>query len=994
MNSIMLVMVILLALVLAVVAYIALRNRIAFFIGVRNIPRRRAQTILIILGLMLSTLIISAAFTTGDTISSTMTAETYNVLGHVDETVLIGEDLDEGTNMNTFVSRQPISQSLATDIEQGLQGDKEIDGVMAVISEPVVALDSNTQQSEPLVVVVGVDASRLQAFPDIVDRKGHPINMAALAENEILVNESLADELSAKPGDTVVVFRQNQPYSFQIAGIVKDRLLTGATPYRRLGMVTRLDVLQEKFGREGQADFVAISNKGGVHDSLKYSDNVTAKIQNLLQGKSYNIDPTKAEGVKDAEDAGSFMVTIFVVLGLFSIAAGILLIFMIFVMLAAERKSEMGISRALGMKRGHLVQMFLAEGMGYNLVAAMVGVALGVVVSLAMTRIMAMLLSEFKITISFHVSWRSMIVSYALGVVLTFITVAFASWRVSALNIVRAIRDLPEPHVARAGRRALYLGIAGILLGILITRAGLTGDSMFSFAMGMTMVIMGLGFVLRYKGLKERFVFTLMGLALLALWVLGAGGYLEGMTGKLESGMEMFFLSGLVMVMAATFIIIYNADLLLRLLERLGGGMSRILPAVKTAVAYPLAAKFRTGMTMAMISLVVFALVAQSTMSASFDRVALSTEARGGWDVMVTENPGNPLGDLRETLKGAQNIDTSKFEAVGKIEPVKSRSITLRQSANDNFASYKKVNAVDIGFLMQNRVGFQSRATGYESDRAIWEAMANNPSLAVIDASSLGGFGAGLGGNDFTLKGIKEGDRTFDPITIEMRDELSDQRKEVTLVGIISTKYSAIFSGMYTSEETIRDVTGQDRPDLAIHLIRLAPGENAKDTAKAIEADLMTQGAQAKSIKAEMEKVMRISKGFIWLLQGFMGLGLLVGTAAVGVIAFRTVVERRKQIGMLRAIGYQRSTISLSFLLESSFVTLLGIISGVTLALLLAFLLLNSSDNKATGMDTFVIPWWQIILIAVFAYGSSLLMSFIPSRRAASLTIAEALRYE
>jgi ABC-type lipoprotein release transport system permease subunit len=46
------------------------------------------------------------------------------------------------------------------------------------------------------------------------------------------------------------------------------------------------------------------------------------------------------------------------------------------------------------------------------------------------------------------------------------------------------------------------------------------------------------------------------------------------------------------------------------------------------------------------------------------------------------------------------------------------------------------------------------------------------------------------------------------------------------------------------------------------------------------------------------------------------------------------------------------------------------------------------------GIDTFVLPWWQILLIMAFAYGSSLLMSVIPSRRAASLTIAEALRYE
>ena len=46
----------------------------------------------------------------------------------------------------------------------------------------------------------------------------------------------------------------------------------------------------------------------------------------------------------------------------FSIAAGILLIFLIFVMLAAERRGELGIARAIGTRRGHLVQMFIFEG--------------------------------------------------------------------------------------------------------------------------------------------------------------------------------------------------------------------------------------------------------------------------------------------------------------------------------------------------------------------------------------------------------------------------------------------------------------------------------------------------------------------------------------------------------------------------------------------------------------------------------------------------------
>ena len=44
-----------------------------FLIGVRNIPRRRAQTVLIIIGLMLSTLIITAAFSIGDTVNYSIT---------------------------------------------------------------------------------------------------------------------------------------------------------------------------------------------------------------------------------------------------------------------------------------------------------------------------------------------------------------------------------------------------------------------------------------------------------------------------------------------------------------------------------------------------------------------------------------------------------------------------------------------------------------------------------------------------------------------------------------------------------------------------------------------------------------------------------------------------------------------------------------------------------------------------------------------------------
>jgi putative ABC transport system permease protein len=105
------------------------------------------------------------------------------------------------------------------------------------------------------------------------------------------------------------------------------------------------------------------------------------------------------------------------------------------------------------------------------------------------------------------------------------------------------------------------------------------------------------------------------------------------------------------------------------------------------------------------------------------------------------------------------------------------------------------------------------------------------------------------------------------------------------------------------------------------------------------------------------------------------------------------VVERRQQIGMLRAIGYKRSTVALSFILESSFVTLLGIASGVGLAIWLSFFLITS-DEFPTSDAGYVIPWLRILVMSGLTFVASLGMTFIPAYQAASVPIAEALRYE
>ena len=133
----------------------------------------------------------------------------------------------------------------------------------------------------------------------------------------------------------------------------------------------------------------------------------------------------------------------------------------------------------------------------------------------------------------------------------------------------------------------------------------------------------------------------------------------------------------------------------------------------------------------------------------------------------------------------------------------------------------------------------------------------------------------------------------------------------------------------------------------------------------------------------------------MWLIQGFMGLGLLVGIAAVGVIAFRSVVERRQQIGVMRAIGFTRGQVAMSFVLESTLLALLGAVSGIVLGLALTQrLLFGDAFDFGFKPTTFYIEWLQIGVTAAFCIVAAILMTIIPASRAASVPVAEAMRYE
>lgn len=107
----------------------------------------------------------------------------------------------------------------------------------------------------------------------------------------------------------------------------------------------------------------------------------------------------------------------------------------------------------------------------------------------------------------------------------------------------------------------------------------------------------------------------------------------------------------------------------------------------------------------------------------------------------------------------------------------------------------------------------------------------------------------------------------------------------------------------------------------------------------------------------------------------------------------RSVAERRQQIGMLRALGFSRRLVQVSFLLEGSLVAILGITVGALVGLVLArnVVIFLGRDFRELRL---IVPWLQLAGIAAAAYAAALISGLAVAWQAGRVAPAEALRYE
>lgn len=238
------------------------------------------------------------------------------------------------------------------------------------------------------------------------------------------------------------------------------------------------------------------------------------------------------------------------------------------------------------------------------------------------------------------------------------------------------------------------------------------------------------------------------------------------------------------------------------------------------------------------------------------------------------------------------------------------------------------------------------------------------------------------------------------------------QDKKLRIIGIIETDPSAGFGGggqvfipLNTAEamqpaqpndlQEIVRTKGSSKPAYMELTVRV---KSPKDVVKVEEA-IKDIGFKTFSLLDASRNLRLIFTVFDLFLGLFGSLALTVASLGIINTLVMAILERRREIGILKALGASDRDVRSLFFAEAGAMGLVGGIGGVTIGWLIGEALtwgttfyLNTQDLPGVKISS--VPWWLAAGAIAFAVIVSLIAGLYPASRAAKLNPVEALRYE
>jgi putative ABC transport system permease protein len=228
-----------------------------------------------------------------------------------------------------------------------------------------------------------------------------------------------------------------------------------------------------------------------------------------------------------------------------------------------------------------------------------------------------------------------------------------------------------------------------------------------------------------------------------------------------------------------------------------------------------------------------------------------------------------------------------------------------------------------------------------------------------------------INGRDFTVIGIlKEGGNPGISSAVIMT--LDDARDLFNAPDEVSTIMAKVKDAK-TLDQTIENV----KKDLRRH-------RNVKEN----QEDFTVQ-----STKQYIESFLVVFNVITVLLVGLASISLVVGAIGIANTMYTAVLERTREIGVMKAIGAKNSDILIIFLIESALIGLIGGIIGMILGIIISKgAEIAIGQFLGPGFFMVFLPWWLLLGAAMFALVVGTISGVMPARAASKMNPVDALR--
>jgi len=406
--------------------------------------------------------------------------------------------------------------------------------------------------------------------------------------------------------------------------------------------------------------------------------------------------------------------------------------------------------------------------------------------------------------------------------------------------------------------------------------------------------------------------------------------------------------------------------------------------------------RFRTSLTTLGVVIGITAIIGLASLGEGF-RVTISNQMEQGFELNVLTVMS---GGLLTGVPGSFTDDD--VQTLSQIEGVTLATPLIQKSFVKLFGDGKTATP-----LVMLGVNFTEFWTVYP-DRLIFEN-GSLPQSIKNDTTIIG----------YNVEREIENEKFAYPgqnITIQMtlkRDPLTVENRTFNLAGTLGKSGAAGFINfddtVFMPIDTAKELYGNNNSDMLF--VRLVNPSYSDSVAKAIEDHFGGGEVRVLVPAAFMEQVETILNMVQIFLTAIASIALLVAGLGIMNIMTVSVMERTREIGILKAIGAKSRTVLTMFLAEAALIGLLGGVIGVPLGYGLAqvmgqflfrfsaqftprrSIITGTQTNPLTSV-TPILSWQWAVGAIVFAIGVSVIFGWYPARKAAKLDPVEALRYE